>query len=128
MVVVVVAHEVLHQIFRKEAFELAVELGCQGFVVAENERWSLGLRNDVGHGERLSGTGHPEQHLMLIPFVHAFHQLSNRLRLISSGLEWTVEFERAHDPKVGGRVGEKGALRHKVWASKKPRSKAGLAS
>ena len=120
LVVIVVADEVLDEVVGEKGLELAVQLSRQGFVVAQNQGGALGLGDDVRHGERFSRTGDPEQNLVFVAFVHAFHQLSNRLRLISRGLEWTVEFERAHGPKVRGRGRERCATGTKCCARKNP--------
>ena len=37
LVVVVIAHKILHRILRKKLFELGIELGGQGFVVGNDK-------------------------------------------------------------------------------------------
>ena len=54
LVVVVVADEVLDEVVREELLELAVQLGGEGLVVAEDQRRPLGPFDDVGDGEGLA--------------------------------------------------------------------------
>ena len=51
LVVVIVRNEVFHRVVRKELLEFTVELGCKGFVVAEDKGRTLELGNDIGNGE-----------------------------------------------------------------------------
>ena len=45
----------------EERLEFAVKLRCESLVVAQDERRSLQLLDDVRHRECLSGTGHSKQ-------------------------------------------------------------------
>ncbi len=58
LVIVVVTHIVLHSIVREELLHLAVELGGQRLVMAQNQCGLAALRNHVGHSEGLSASGH----------------------------------------------------------------------
>ena len=54
LVVVVVADEVLDEVVREELLELAVQLGSEGLVVAEDQCWPLAAFDDVGDREGLA--------------------------------------------------------------------------
>ena len=64
LIVVVVADEVLDEVVREELLELAVQLGGEGLVVAEDQRRPLGPFDDVGDGEGLARPGHAQQGLV----------------------------------------------------------------
>ena len=64
LIVVVIGNEIFHRVFGKKRAELAVELSGERLVVGKNERRTVGAGNDVGHGERLAGTGNAEKHLI----------------------------------------------------------------
>ena len=66
LVIVVVADEILDRIVRKEALELAVELGRERLVGGEHERRTLGLLDHLGHGEGLSRAGDAEEDLRAV--------------------------------------------------------------
>ena len=119
LVVVVVAHEILHQIVREEGLEFAVELCRQGLVVTQDERGPLRLRNHVGHGEGLARARHPEKHLVRRAVMHPFHKLANGFGLVPLGGERAVDAEGGHaEVKVRGRV--------KCSGQKKPRTRRGF--
>ena len=82
LVVIVVADEVVHRVLRKERTELRIQLRGQRLVVRNDQRRALHGLNDVGHRERLAGTGDAHQHLVLPPHADAVHQRFNRLRLV----------------------------------------------
>ena len=75
MIVVVIAHEILHRIVRKELFELAVELCRKCLVVAHYQCRTVQLRNNVSYGERLARAGDAEQYLSPLASVDAVYQL-----------------------------------------------------
>ena len=106
LVIVVVADEVLDEVVRKELLELAVQLGGEGLVVAQDQRGPLTPLDDIGDGERLAGPRHPEQGLVRKARIQSFDELSDGFGLIAGGLEFTVEIERRHgqgpDTKKGG--------------------------
>ena len=43
-----------------------VEVRRQGLVVCQNQRRTVDLLDDLGHGIRLSRTGHAQQHLVFL--------------------------------------------------------------
>ena len=59
LVIVIIADEEFDGILRKEFFEFAVKLGGQSLVMGDDQSGLLDLLNHVGHGEGLSGPGHP---------------------------------------------------------------------
>ena len=56
LVVVVVRNKVFDGVFGKEGLELAVKLGAQSFVVANDKRGPLDGFDDFGHRECLSAS------------------------------------------------------------------------
>jgi len=87
LVIVVVAHEIVDRVVRKELLELGVQLGGQGLVVRHHQGRALGVLNDVGHGERLAGPGDPHQHLFSPPAAQPFRQRGDGLGLIAGRLK-----------------------------------------
>ena len=65
LVVIVVAHEVLHGVLREELLELRAELGGQGLVVGQDQGGALDLLDDLGHGIGLTGAGDAQQDLLI---------------------------------------------------------------
>jgi hypothetical protein len=102
LVVVVVGDEVLDGVSREERLELLVELGGESLVVGEDDRGPVHLRDHGGHGERLPGAGHAEEHLVLVPALEPVQELGDRPRLVSPGLEVAHQLE----PGVGLGRGE----------------------
>ncbi len=93
LVIVVVADEVLDGVVRKEALELAVELGGKRLVRGEDQRGPLRARDHLRHGVGLAGTGDAEQHLRALVRVGSFHQLFDRGRLVPLRLVRRHELE-----------------------------------
>ena len=69
LIIIIVGDEVLHGILREESFEFAVQLGCEGFVVAQNQGRTLKPLNDVRHGKGFAGTGYAQQRNILHTFL-----------------------------------------------------------
>ena len=102
LIVVVVANEILDCILRKEITKLAIQLRGQCFVGREHNRRATQPGDHIRHGECLTRAGYTEQGLERQAIAHAFHQLLNRRRLITGGLEGLVQAKR--------RVGESDEL------------------
>ena len=102
LIIVVVADEVFHRIFREEAHKFTIELGGQRFVVGDDERGFLDIGDDVRHRQRLSGAGHAEQGLEPISPQNALGQFPDRLGLVALGRIVRCEFERRHLPRPFG--------------------------
>ena len=58
LVVVVVRHKVFHRVVGEKLAKLAVELGGEGFVVAQHQCGTVQLLYHVGHGEGLAAARH----------------------------------------------------------------------
>jgi len=86
LVVVVVGNEVLHGIVREEILELAIQLGCQGFIVSQHNRRALDALNHIGNGEGLTRACHTQQGLRRKTCFNPLHQGFDRLGLIPGGL------------------------------------------
>ena len=96
LVVVVVTDKVLDRVFREKLTEFAVELSRQGFVGSKHDGRPTQPRDDIGHGEGFSGTGHPQQGLEHLAILHPGYQLidgawlvpGRRIRLVQ--LKWRI--------------------------------------
>jgi len=82
----------------EEITELRIELRGKRLVVRDDQRRFLHLLNDVGHRERLAGSGDTHQQLLFLPGLQVRDNFVDRLRLISGGLELGGELEH------GGRL------------------------
>ena len=93
LVVVVVRNEIFHSIFGKKLGIFGVELGCQGFVMGHHQCRQLKLLDNVGNGESFTSAGCAKEHLVVVAFVDAFNNFSNRFGLVAGRLIGGVEFE-----------------------------------
>src|SRR5678815_5774845 len=96
LVVIVVADEILHRVVGEKLLELLIELTSQSLVMDQHQCRLLNLRNHIGHGEGLAGTGDTEQRLVLSTGYNPRHQLVDGLALIAAGLEWSFELKQRH--------------------------------
>ena len=85
LVVIIVRHEILHGVLRKEILELPVELCRQCLVMAEDKRGFLHTLYHIGHGEGFSGAGHAQKRLRRCAVIYPLHKLCYGLRLVSGG-------------------------------------------
>ena len=83
LVVIVIADKILHRVLRKKFLHLAVELARQSLVVGNDQGGLVEGLNDVGHGEGLAGSRHPQQGLKLISLFKSFDQILNRFGLVA---------------------------------------------
>ena len=83
LVVVVVADEILHRVFREKLAKFAVQLGGQRLVGRKHDGRAPQAGDHIGHGEGLARAGHAQQGLKHLAVVHAFHQFFNRRGLVS---------------------------------------------
>ncbi|MNV57335.1 hypothetical protein D3C71_1496640 [compost metagenome] len=93
LVVVVVAHEILHGVLGEELAELAVQLRGQGFVGREHDGRAPHAGDHIGHGEGLSRARHTQQRLEGFPIVQTFHQLVDGLGLVAGRWVRLEQFE-----------------------------------
>ena len=96
LIIIVVAHEELHAVFREELAELRAELRGQRLVVRDDERRALRALDDVRHRERLAGARDAQQHLVAVALLDAVHQRVNRRRLVARGLVIGLQFKLGH--------------------------------
>ncbi|OPZ59386.1 MAG: hypothetical protein BWY88_00763 [Synergistetes bacterium ADurb.Bin520] len=85
LIVVVVAHEVVHRIVGEKPPELAVKLGRQGLIVGEHQHGAMEASRQGGDGKGLTAPRHPEQRLETVPQLHPPRQRLNGLRLVPRG-------------------------------------------
>jgi hypothetical protein len=83
LVVIVVADEILHRVIREERLEFVVELRRQRLVVRQHQGRPPNRLHHLGHGERLAGPRHAQQHLVLLAIAYAARQFGNGRLLIA---------------------------------------------
>ena len=93
LIVVVVGNEVLDGIVRKEVLELAIELSCKRFVVAQHECRTVELGNDVGDRKGLARSRNTQQRVVGRMRADRAHQFGNCFGLVARWLIVRYEFE-----------------------------------
>src|SRR5262249_5263833 len=93
LIEIVVADEIFDGVFGKKRFELVIKLGGQRFVVRQDERGTICLLDDLGHGKRLAGAGDAEEDLMLFASVDAAGKLVNGGGLVAARLVVALQLE-----------------------------------
>ena len=96
LIIVVIADEILHRVFREEFPEFAAELRRQDLVVRQHQGRPVQTRNDIGHGEGLARAGHAEQNLFVNAVFDALDQGVDGLGLVSHGLKIRMKPEMIH--------------------------------
>ena len=94
LVVVVIAHEVLHRVIREEVSHFRVELGSKGFIRRHDQRRQTGSSDNVCHRVSFAASSHTKQRLGRKAVFNAFDELFDGLRLISGRLKWLMQFKR----------------------------------
>ncbi len=93
LVVVVVAHEVLHGVLREETGQLAEKLRRQGLVVAYDQGGKVHFLYDRRHGVGLSRTCNPKKGLPLMAPGKTLQNALYGLRLVPGGFEGSLQCE-----------------------------------
>ena len=83
LVIIVIRHIILDCILREKALELAIQLGSQRLVMAQNQCRLIDIGNDVGYGKRFPRPGHSQQGLCRKPLANPVRQLGDGLGLVS---------------------------------------------
>ncbi len=96
LVIIVIADEIFHRAVREKRPELAAQLRRQRLVVGDDQRGPLHPLDDLGHGKGFAAAGHAQEHLQLIPPLHALRQKIDGLGLVSLGLEGGNHLEFIH--------------------------------
>ena len=86
LVVVVVAHKILHSVFREELPEFAAELSGKNLVVRQDQCRPVHALDDIGHGEGFARAGDTEQDLLVDAVFNAGDQRVDCRRLVTHGL------------------------------------------
>ncbi|MNT20976.1 hypothetical protein D3C72_1562990 [compost metagenome] len=94
LVVVVVAHEILHGVLGEELAELAVQLRGQRLVGRKHDGGPPRAGDDIGHGEGFARAGHAQQGLECFAILNALHQAINGRRLVACGRIRLEQLER----------------------------------
>ena len=92
LVVVVIAHKIFYGVFGKKPFEFGIKLGRERLIRGQDNGWTLGLFDHLGHGKGLAGASSPQQHLIMVAGLNAGRQLFDRPWLVACGLK-----RRVHD-------------------------------
>ena len=61
LIIIIVRHEILYGIVRKERFELTIKLGSKSLVMTQNKGGTLEFLYDVRHCKSLSRSCHTQQ-------------------------------------------------------------------
>ncbi len=93
LVIVVIRDEILDGVVGKEGPELGIELGRQCLVMGQDQGRTLGLLDDLGHGEGLARAGDPQKHLVVLARLHPRDQFGDRRRLVARRLVGGLETE-----------------------------------
>ena len=72
LIVIVIGNEKLHPVVRKKGAEFVAELRRKRFIVRDNERGTVYVRDDVRHRKRFARTRNAQKHLRAKPVVNAF--------------------------------------------------------
>ena len=114
LVIVVVADEVLDRVVGEEPLEFAVQLGGQRLVGRQDDRGTLRLLDNLGHGEGLARPRGPQQHLVALSGADARHQFGDGRGLVARRFKFAFQckalpalqlgaghFGNAHHGRVG---------------------------
>ena len=93
LVVVVVADEILHRVFRKKLAELAVQLRRQRLVGRKHDGRAAHAGDHVGHREGFARAGHAQQGLEHLAIVQTLYQLCNGRGLVTRRWVGHEQFE-----------------------------------
>jgi hypothetical protein len=104
LIVIEIANEIFDGVVWEELAELAVKLGCQRFVVRNDQRWFVQGGNNICRCKRFSRSGNAEQRLVPVPCLHRPHELVDGVLLIAARLELGIKFKRLliHRQEVNG--------------------------
>ena len=106
LVVVVVRHEILDRVGRKELLELAVELGGKRLVVGEDQGRPLPRRDGVGERHGLAATGDAQERLIAVTALEPRRQLGDGAWLVPGRGEGGLNLELWHGNKIVWWFGE----------------------
>ena len=81
-----VGDKIFHCVFRKKFFKFSIQLRRQRLIMRNDQRRFIQLLDHIRHRKCFTGTRNTEQCLTLISFLKSFHQLLNRLRLVTGRL------------------------------------------
>ena len=87
LIVVIIAHEIAHIVFREKGLELAGKLRRKGLVMGNHERRPLHLFDDLRNGIGLACACRPQKHLCFLTVLDARRKILDGLGLISHRLE-----------------------------------------
>ena len=96
LVIIVIGDKIFYSVMRKKFFKFPVKLGCQRFIVRDDQRRFLYTFYDVGHRKSLSRSRNAQKRLMFFTVQKSFRQFFHRLRLISCQPVIGYEFKSAH--------------------------------
>jgi hypothetical protein len=96
LIIVIITHEKLYSIFRKEFLEFTIKLRGKGLIMGYYECWSLEAFNYIGNSEGLARASNTKENLVPVTFFNPSDKLFNCLRLITCGFKITYKAEALH--------------------------------
>ena len=79
--------KIFHCVIGEEFLKLTIQLGCQCFIVCNNQCRFVHLLDNVCHGKGLTRSGDTKQRLTLVSFFKSFDQFFDCLWLITG---WVI--------------------------------------
>jgi hypothetical protein len=70
LIIVIITHEKLYSIFRKELLEFTIKLRGKGLIMGYYECWSLEAFNYIGNSEGLARASNTKENLVPVTFFN----------------------------------------------------------
>ena len=86
----------MHLVLGEKFTKLGIKLSGQGFIMGKNQSRLLNIGNEIRHSKSLAGASDAKQSLLTNPHLEAARELSNRRRLITGGLKFTMKTKLWH--------------------------------
>ena len=86
LIIIIIGNKIFHSVFRKEFFELPIQLCRQCLIMRDNQCRLIQCSYDICHRKCFSRTRNSQQGLELVALLKALHQCLNRLWLVTGWL------------------------------------------
>ena len=93
LIVIIITDEILYRVFREKFLQFIIKLGCQCFIMGNDQRGFLYFFNDVCHGKGFPGTRYPHQSLKFQSILKSIGYFFDSLGLVASGLKFGMYFK-----------------------------------